>query len=349
MLSFNIQPLADDLLPALQHKINTKTKPLGALGVLEQVALQIGTIQHTLSPVLKQPAMIVFAGDHGIAAEGVSPYPQEVTYQMVLNFLNGGAAINVFCRQNGLTIKVVDAGVNFNFEPHPDLIRAKIANGTKNYLKVPAMTAAQREAALAKGAEIVQDIFEQGCNIIGFGEMGIGNTSSAAILMSLLGDIPLEQCVGRGTGLDEAGLARKRQTLSRAIVAHPLDKHAHNYPEAVLATFGGFEIVMMCGAMLKAAELKMVVLVDGFIASAAVLAGARLNRNLLAYCIFTHQSDEQGHQKMLATLEVRPLVNLSMRLGEGSGVAVTYPLIQSAINFLNEMASFESAKVSQSS
>ncbi|MCG3211480.1 MAG: Nicotinate-nucleotide--dimethylbenzimidazole phosphoribosyltransferase [Anaerolineae bacterium] len=330
----------------MQHKIDFKTKPLGALGALERVALKIGRIQDTLSPQLRQPAMLVFAGDHGLAREGVSPYPQEVTYQMVFNFLAGGAAINVFCRQNGIDIKVVDAGVNFDFEPHPALIDAKIAKGTQSALRGPAMTTAQCEAALAKGAALVQTVFDEGCNVIGFGEMGIGNTSAAALLMSVLGGIPIADCVGRGTGLDDAGLARKKEILAQALANNPVEA---SEPLAVLATFGGFEIAMMAGAMLKAAELKMVVLVDGFISSAALLAARAFNPHVPDYCIFTHQSHESGHQKLLALLGAEPLVNLEMRLGEGSGAAVAYPLVVAAVNFLNQMASFESANVSQKS
>ena len=347
MISFDIQPLSDALRPELQHKINTKTKPLGALGKLETVALKIGLIQQTLTPELRQPTIIIFAGDHGATAEGISPYPQEVTYQMVLNFLGGGAAINVFCQQNGLAIKIVDVGVNFDFEPHPHLIYAKVAHSTKNYLREPAMTREQCLAALTNGADIVQGMQANGCNIIGFGEMGIGNTSSASLLMSLLADIPIEACVGRGTGLDDVGLQRKQQLLAQAIQKH-LDKlSVDDRALSVLATFGGFEIVTMAGAMLKAAELRMIVMVDGFIASAALLAAAALNPAVLDYCIFTHQSNEQGHQRLLAHLKAEPLLNLDMRLGEGTGVAVAYPLIQASVNFLNEMASFESAQVSE--
>jgi nicotinate-nucleotide--dimethylbenzimidazole phosphoribosyltransferase len=344
MTSFNIKPLSNELTEQLQHKINFKTKPLGALGALEQVALKIGRIQHTLSPRLKQPTILVFAGDHGIVAEGVSPYPQEVTYQMVFNFLTGGAAINVFCRQNGIGIKVVDAGVNFDFVPHPDLIDAKIAKGTQSYLIGPAMTIAQTEAALASGAALVQAAFDDGSNIIGFGEMGIGNTSSASMLMSVFCGLPIEACVGRGTGLDDPGLSRKKAVLSQARQNNPVDAAD---PLVVLATFGGFEIAMMAGAMLKAAELGMVVLIDGFIASAALLTARAFAPSVMDYCIFTHQSHEQGHQRLLTCLGAEPLVNLEMRLGEGSGAAVVYPLILAAVNFLNQMASFESANVSQ--
>ena len=222
----------------------------------------------------------------------------------------------------------------------------KLAKGQKNYLHEPAMSLEECEAALAKGAEIVQATHANGCNIIGFGEMGIGNTSSAAILMSLYGDLSMADCVGRGTGLDDAGVQQKLQVL-RDAVANNHDKIDADQPElSILATFGGFEIAMMAGAMLKAAELRMIVLVDGFIASAALLAASRLNPNVLDYCLFAHQSNEQGHQRMLKLLGAEPLVNLDMRLGEGTGVAVAYPLVKAAVSFLNEMASFESAQVS---
>lgn len=327
---------------ALLSKINNKTKPPGSLGMLEKTALQIGCIQDTLTPSLNNPTIVVFAGDHGIVKEGVSPFPQEVTYQMVFNFLQGGAGINVFSKQNGITIKVVDAGVNFTFEPHPDLIHAKIDHGTKSYLDEPAMTTAQCNAAIEKGGAIVQEIFTAGCNVIGFGEMGIGNTSSAAIIMSLLCNLPIEACIGRGTGLNDAGLEKKKAILKQAISNH----HFETTPLNVLTIFGGFEIAMICGAMLKAAELKMIILVDGFITTAALLVAKGINEHILANCIFCHQSNEQGHALMLEHLQATPLLHLGMRLGEGTGAAVAYPIIQAAVNFLNQMASFESAGVS---
>lgn len=343
MAIFNIPPVNKDITAALQHKIDNKTKPPGSLGQLEKIALQAGAIQQTLSPVLQQPAIVVFAGDHGIAREGVSPFPQEVTYQMVFNFLQGGAGINVFTRQHEMQIRVVDAGVNFDFHQHPGLIHAKVGMGTKSYLHEPAMTMIQCHEAIEKGAAIVREIHQEGCNVIGFGEMGISNTSSAAIIMSLLCDIPLAQCIGRGTGLDDEGLAKKHAILSEAIARH---KGIEKTPLQVLSTFGGFEIAMMCGAMLQAAAAGMIILVDGFIATAALLVASELDKHILDYCIFTHQSNEQGHQLMLAHLNAVPLLQLGMRLGEGTGAAVAYPLIRSAVNFLNEMASFESAGVS---
>jgi nicotinate-nucleotide--dimethylbenzimidazole phosphoribosyltransferase len=343
MKNFNIKPISTDKVSELQHIIDNKTKPLGALGRLEEVARHIGCLQNTLSPTIDKPTIVVFAGDHGITAEGVSPYPREVTYQMVLNFLAGGAAINVFANQHQIALKIVDAGVICDFDPHPQLINAKIGFSTKNFLIEPAMTEEECEQAIHKGADIVAQTHAEGCNTIGFGEMGIGNTSSSAALMHLLTDIPLEACVGSGTGLDENGIRHKIHILTKAITNRNITKT----PLTVLSTFGGFEIAMMVGAYLQAAELKMLILVDGFIATAALLVAVKLYPNLLNYCIFTHQSQEKGHQKLLQALKAQPLCNLEMRLGEGTGIAVTFPIIIAAVNFLKEMASFETAGVSK--
>lgn len=340
---FTIQPVSSALSSELRRKIDNKTKPLGALGKLETLALRIGLIQNSLTPRLNRPVMLVFAGDHGIAQAGVSPYPQAVTQQMVLNFLNGGAAINVFARQNGFTLRVIDAGVNGDLPAHPALISAKIANGTRNFQHEPAMTSAQCAAAIAKGAELVRQEIDDGSNVVALGEMGIGNTSSAAALMSVLCGIPVEQCVGRGTGLDDAGLARKRDVIAQAVTKHAIG----NDPMAVLATFGGFEIAMMVGAMHEAAEARAILLIDGFIATAALLVASKLEPAILDYCVFSHQSDEAGHALLLRHFNADPLLRLDMRLGEGTGAAVTYPLLLAAVNFLNEMASFEAAGVSK--
>ncbi|MGZ8270213.1 MAG: nicotinate-nucleotide--dimethylbenzimidazole phosphoribosyltransferase [Methylophilus sp.] len=341
--TMQISALNQELALTLQHKINQKTKPLGALGKLEQLALQVGLIQNTLTPSLNFPTMLVFAGDHGIVAEGVSPYPQAVTAQMVQNFLNGGAAINVFARQHGFALHVVDSGVNHTFIPDSALVNAKVAFGTENFLYQPAMTQNQCEQAITSGLEVVKQAIDQGTNIVAFGEMGIGNTSSASCLMSVLCDLPIEQCVGRGTGLNDAGLKKKLDVLQQALTRHRLD--ALN-PLQVLATLGGFEIAMMVGAMLGAAQRHAVLLIDGFIATAALLVASKLQPNILEYCVFSHCSDEAGHQSMLEHLNAKPLLNLGLRLGEGTGAVLVYPLVQSAVNFLNEMASFESAGVS---
>ncbi len=346
MTSFQIPTLDTRLTSVLQQKINTKTKPLGALGCLEALSLQVGLIQKTLMPQLSKPTMLVFAGDHGITNSGVSPYPQAVTAQMVLNFLSGGAAINVFARQNGFALRVIDAGVNHVFEPHVDLINAKIDMGTANFLQQAAMTQAQCEQALTRGAILASAEISTGCNVLGFGEMGIGNTSSASCLMSVLCNMPIEQCVGRGTGLDDAGLSNKTKLLKKAIQHHAL---SNDDVLQVLATFGGFEIAMMVGAMLGAAEQKVVLLIDGFIATSALLVAAKMQSNIVDYCVFAHCSNEHAHHEMLNYLSAKPLLDLGLRLGEGTGAVLAYPLVQAAVNFLNEMASFESAGVSEKS
>ena len=325
----------------IQHKINFKTKPLGALGMLEKLALQIGTVQNTLSPELKNPTIVVFAADHGIAKSGVSAYPQEVTFQMVMNFLQGGAAINAFCEQNKINLKVVDAGVNFDFEKNPNLIDAKIAHGTNNFLTEKAMTETQLQQCFERGAAIVADIASTGCNVIGFGEMGIGNTSSATMLLHYIADLPLKKCVGRGTGLNDEQLVKKLEILKTAKKTHGQLTNIND----ILCTFGGFEIAQMCGAMLAAHEHKMIIMVDGFIATSAFLAASTMNPNIKDNAIFCHQSEEFAHKKMLKLLKAEPILKLKMRLGEGTGCAIAYPIIESAVTFLNKMASFESAGV----
>ncbi len=342
MKNFLIPPVSSSIEDDLQQKIDTKTKPPGSLGRLEKLAMQAGRIQNSLTPELNSPTILVFAGDHGITEEGVSPYPQEVTAEMVLNFLNGGAAINVFCRQNNLSLHVVDAGVKGELPEHPELISAKIGEGTKNFNKEPAMSTEECKRAIETGAELCRTIPETDCNVIGFGEMGIGNTSSAAALMQRYTGLPLEDCVGKGTGLDNSGLAMKEDVIRKA-----LEKHAEiKDPLEVLATFGGFEIAMMVGAMLESAVMKRILLIDGFIATAAFLAASKIVPGIQQYAVFTHQSDEQGHAEMLKFLQAEPLISLGMRLGEGTGAAVAFPILQSAVAFLNQMASFESAGVS---
>lgn len=345
MKSFNIEPLNQALRQDLQAKIDGKTKPLGALGKLEELALHIGMIQQSTKPKLTAPHMLVFAADHGIATQGVSAYPQEVTWQMVMNFIRGGAAINVFCRQHSIQLYVVDAGVNHDFQDDlPGLMHQKVAKGTAPFNLGPAMSMEQASHAIELGAQVVSKVYQAGCNIIGFGEMGIGNTSSASALMSVALDLPVEQCVGRGTGLDDEAVKRKIEVLREGF-------HVNGKPPTpleVLATYGGFEIAQMAGAMLQAVEHRMVVLVDGFICSAAFLMAQQMNSLVRDYAIFCHCSGEKGHRLMLEALEADPLLDLNMRLGEGTGAAVAVPLIQSAVAFLNEMASFEEATVSTS-
>lgn len=342
--SFTIQPVDTALQDDLQAAVDSKTKPPGSLGRLEEMAVRVGLVQGTLNPRLHRPAIVVCAGDHGIAREGVSPFPQDVTAQMVLNFLAGGAAINVFARQNGIELTVVDAGVNYDFGFAPGLVDAKVAHGTKNFLTEPAMTAEQCAEAVRRGAEIVQAEHRRGTNIIGFGEMGIGNTSSASVIMSLLGEVPLDEMVGPGTGLDPDGVKRKCEILTRAAAAHAIKPE----PWTVLETFGGFEIAMIVGGMLRGAELGMVILVDGFIVTAAATVAAGVYPAVTDRMIFAHRSAEPGHRRILDRLGARPLLDIGLRLGEGTGAAVALPLVRAAVNFLNEMATFDSAGVSTS-
>lgn len=343
---FNITRPDQGLAVTLQHKIDQKTKPFGALGQLETLARKIGLIQHSLTPQLTQPQMLVFAGDHGAAKAGVSAFPQEVTWQMVENFLAGGAAINVFSHQNGMALSVVDAGVAHEFGRRPGLIDAKVAAGTASYIDEPAMTLAQCEVAIASGAEIVRGLAAGGCNVVGFGEMGIGNTASASLITHCLTGVSLAEAVGRGTGLDDAGLVRKQALLDKALSRYRATGGSDE-ALAVLAEFGGFEIAMMVGAMLAAAEAKMVLLIDGFIVSSAALTAAKLFPAFTDYCIFCHRSAEPGHQAQLRAMQAEPLLDLGLRLGEGTGAALAYPLVRAALAFLNEMASFESAGVSE--
>lgn len=329
----------------LQHKIDMKTKPLGALGGLEKIALQIGKVQNSLTPVLKNPAIVVFAGDHGIVEEGISAYPQEVTYQMVMNFLEGGAAINVFSRQHNININVVDAGVKFDFESQKGLVNAKIEKGTKNFLFNKAMTREQLDKCFSIADEIITGIFNLDCNIIGFGEMGIGNTSSATMIMSSICNLPIKDCAGKGTMINDDQLKHKVETLEKSKLFHGLIDD----PIEILQTYGGFEIAQICGAMIAAFKKNMIIMVDGFISSSAFLIAHKLYPEIKSNAIFCHMSDEYGHRYLLEYLEAEPLIGLKMRLGEGTGCAVAYPLIDSAVRFLNEMASFESAGVSTKS
>ena len=335
-----IEPTLDAGLQArLQHKIDHKTKPLGALGRIEAIALQLGLIQRTETISLFEPQMVVFAADHGIAAEGVSAFPQAVTVQMVANMLAGGAAINVLARQHGFALHVVDAGVAADLDDHPQLIKRKIAPGTQNISLAPAMTHEQLDAALQAGADIVAALPG---NVVAFGEMGIANTSPAALLLNRLAGVPLDEAIGRGTGLDDLQLLHKQRVLALAAARH----EAAITPLQALAALGGFEIAMMTGAMLQAASERRLILVDGFIAGSAALAARALAPHALDYMVFCHRSAERGHRLLLAHLQAQALLDLDMRLGEGTGALLAWPLVQSAALIMNQMASFESAGVS---
>ena len=340
------------LTQALQHKLDHKTKPLGSLGRLEQLALRLGQIQGTASPDLQQPQMVVFAGDHGLAARGVSAFPSDVTWQMVENFLAGGAAVSVLARQHGLALTVVDCGVARDIAPRaavpgqPQLLVRKVAAGTQDASIGPAMTPAQCAQALHNGMDVVQGLPG---NALLLGEMGIGNTSVASLLLARLCGVSLEDCTGAGTGLDAGGVARKRAVLAQALAAN---EGAVN-PLDALAALGGFEVATLVGAVLQASSELRVIVVDGFITSAAVLVAARLQPHVLQRCVFAHGSAEPGHAHMLAHLlpgqQPQPLLDLGLRLGEGSGAALAWPLLQSACAVLREMASFEAAGVATQS
>jgi len=335
---------SESLSATLQQAIDQKTKPLGALGRLEDLAFQIGSVLGTVRPALTHPHVLVFAADHGVAAEQpVSAFPQAVTAQMVLNFLQGGAAINVFCRQHGIDFFVIDAGVNSpGFDPHPILWNASAGSGTADYTQQPAMTGAQLDACFRFGKESVQRVAQRGCNVLGLGEMGIGNTSSASLILHVHGRFPLADCVGKGTGVSEEGWDRKVAILEKAATLH---QHAST-PQEILQAVGGFEIAQMTAAFLEAYEQKMLILVDGFIASAAFLMAHAIQPDIMANAVFCHLSEEKGHRLLLQHLNAQPILNLNLRLGEGTGCALAYPLLESAVAFLNNMASFESAQVS---
>lgn len=327
---------------ALRQRIDNKTKPLGALGRLEALALRLGLILGSETPQLKDPQLVVFAADHGLAARGVSAYPSDVTWQMVENFLAGGAAVSVLARQHGLSLTVVDAGVRHEFAPRPGLLLRKIGPGTADALSGPAMSEAECAAAIETGQGVLRGLPG---NALLLGEMGIGNSSSAALLLSRLADLPIERCTGRGTGLGDAALVRKMDVLRAVLALH----EQATQPLHALAAFGGFEIAMMVGAVLQAAAERRIIVADGFIASSAVLVANALQPAVLQRCVFAHLSGESGHTLMLEHLKAEPLLALGLRLGEGSGAALAWPLLESACLILAEMASFDSAGVSRRS
>jgi nicotinate-nucleotide--dimethylbenzimidazole phosphoribosyltransferase len=333
---FAIPPLDRALEPALRAKLDGLAKPPGSLGRMEALSLQLGLIQQRLDPAVQRAILFVFAGDHGLTQEGVSSYPASVTIAMVQSFLAQRASANAFARATDTEVRVVDAGVSADLAPHPSLLDAKIAPGTNNAAREPAMTQAQCEAAIARGAAIAADAATEGFDVIALGEMGIGNTSSAALIMHRLAPAPLAACVGVGTGHDAAGLAQKLATLERAAA-----RTAVSEPLAVLAEFGGFEIAMMTGAILGAARAKTAILVDGFIASSAALAAIRLAPEVLPYCIFAHCSAEAGHRLMLDSLGAQPLLDLGLRLGEGTGGLLCVPLLRAAARILTDIASLD--------
>lgn len=339
----DIQPVDEEIRRAALRRLDSLTKPLGALGRLEALAAQICAIQRSLQIRADQAAAVIFAGDHGVAPRGVSAYPPSVTAQMVHNFLAGGAAISVLSHAQSVELWIVDAGVDADFAAHERLINAKIRRGTRDFVREPAMTMQECRTALQRGAAALQHCVPAGTQVILLGEMGIGNTASAAILMHGLTGIELAQCVGRGTGLDDAGLERKQQVLAEALQR----RSSVRDPLELLREFGGYETAMLTGAVLEAARRRLLIVVDGFTTTVAVALAAQLNSQVLPYCIFGHCSAERAHRALLQHLEVRPLLDLEMRLGEGSGAAVALAVIRCAVALFRDMATFSSAGISE--
>lgn len=343
MKTFHITQPDSAILPRLADKINNLTKPKGSLGRLEEIAMQIGWIQQTLSPTLSSPQNILFAADHGIVDEGVSKSPKEITWQQLSHFLHGGAGVTFLCKQHGFKLKLVDAGVDYDLPYEQGIINMKVRKSTRNYLYEAAMTREEMELCIERGAQVVRESHAEGCNVVSFGEMGIGNTSSSSLWMHAFTGIPLAQCVGAGSGLDEEGIRHKYNVLKQSFDNY----HGDRSPEDIISYFGGYEMVMAIGGMLQAAELGMVILVDGFIMTNCMLAASRLYPHVTHYAIYGHQGDEAGHKLVLEALNAKPLLNLGLRLGEGTGAICAYPIVESAIRMMNEMDSFTSASVTK--
>jgi nicotinate-nucleotide--dimethylbenzimidazole phosphoribosyltransferase len=348
---FNIPAPSAVIAEQLQHKIDNKTKPLGALGELENIAFQLGKIQQTLTPDTSKPKMIIFAADHGVVAQGISLFPQEVTPQMVMNFLMGGAAVSVFCEQHNVPLRIVDVGVNAELAAHPLLGARKVAFSSQDFSQQAAMTTQQLEQAIQAGVDEANLAIDDGVNLLMFGEMGIGNTCVSSCMMTALIGVSAIDSTGRGTGLDLAGVSHKAQVIEQSLkrAEQETGQMMSDWSAQTLAEqVGGFEILAMAGAMLQSAQRQTAFVVDGFICSVALLFAQKVAPNVRDYAIFAHQSNEKAHKMLLDHLNAEPILSLDLRLGEGSGAILAYPLINSACLFLNKMASFESAGVSDS-
>jgi len=358
-MNFDIRPSDRSLQVAIQDKIDNLNKPKGSLGRLEELAMQICLIQHTLTPSLTHPCHLLLGGDHGIEREGVSVSPREVTWQQMINFSRGGGGVNMFCRQHGFKLRLIDVGVDYDFTDEVGQLKIenrKIARGTKNFLYGPAMSEEQCERAMQTGASLADDCAAEGCRILSIGEMGIANTSPSSIWMHLFGNIPLDECIGAGAGLDSPGVRHKRDVLSQAMARSPFaaeTSSAVGEPQSAdfclqcIRYFGGFEMVAAIGAMLRAAEKHIVIIVDGFIMTACAIAAIRLYPASQDYMVFAHCGDESGHRRMLDIVGARPLLNLGLRLGEGTGALCAFPIIDSAVRMVNEMNNFQNAKITK--
>ena len=339
-----IQPADLRLLAQAQARLDRLTKPIGSLGRLEELAARYVMITGELKPQIPRGAVFTFAADHGVTAEGVSAYPSAVTPQMVLNFLRGGAAVNVLARHSGIEVRVVDIGVNFDFDEAPGLIQKKVMPGTKNLLAESAMSPAQAEQALQVGIELATEAAQQGIGLIGTGEMGIGNTTASSAIAAVMTGRQVFEVTGRGTGIDDTSHAHKIEVIQRALALHRLDRAD---ALQVLAKVGGLEIAGLAGLMLGAAAARIPVVLDGFIAGAAALIAVGLQPRCKDYLIASHRSVERGHQAILEHLGLKPLFDLDLRLGEGTGACLGISLVFAAIKILTEMATFDEAGVSE--
>lgn len=348
MRNFSIKAPDCGIKENIRNKIDNLNKPKGSLGRLENLAMQICLIQQTLSPKLIGQCHILFGGDHGIEREKVSVSPREITWQQMINFTHGGGGVNMFCRQHGFKLYIVDTGVDYDLTEYTDIINRKISNGTANFRYMDAMTEEQFEKAIAIGCEMIDKcVTDTGCNIVCLGEMGIGNTSPSSVWMSLFGNIGLNECVGAGAGLDNPGIKHKYEVLEDA-VKNFRNRHENTTdPKTIIRCFGGFEMVSAIGAMLRAAERHIIIMVDGFIMTACALAASRLYPEIKNYMIFGHKGDETGHSRMLRLLEAEPLLNLGLRLGEGTGALCAFPIIDSAVRMINEMNNFDNANITK--
>ena len=345
--TFQITSPDDSLRSLIQEKIDNLNKPKGSLGRLETLAMQICLAQQTLTPSLAHPCHLLLGGDHGIERERVSVSPREVTWQQMINFTKGGGGVNMFCRQHGFHLRIVDVGVDYDLSDIPGILNCKIARGTRNFLHEPAMSPEEYDRTLRVGIDLVNACHAEGCKVLCLGEMGIANTSPSSIWMHLFCHIPLDECIGAGAGLNSAGINHKRDILHQAIERFKKTTDNRQQTTEVLRYFGGFEMVAAIGAMLRAAELKMLILVDGFIMTACALAACQLHPEAKHYMIFGHCGDESGHRRMLDAMGAEPLLSLGMRLGEGTGALCAFPIVDSAVRMLNEMNNFSNANITK--
>ena len=344
MKSFDIHPVNRSLEQAIQAKIDNLNKPKGSLGRLEELAMQVCLVQQTLEPTLAHPCHLLLGGDHGIEREGVSVSPREVTWQQMINFTRGGGGVNMFCRQHGFKLRIVDVGVDYDLSDIPGILNRKIARGTKDFLYEPAMSEEEYDQAIAVGVDLVDACCAEGCRVLSIGEMGIANTSPSSIWMHLFGNIPLDECIGAGAGLNNDGIRHKYEVLKKAVDRF---NGLNGQPIKPIMFFGGFEMVAAIGAMLRAAEQHLIILVDGFIMTACAIAAIRLYPASQDYMIFTHCGDESGHQRMLDIVAAKPLLHLGLRLGEGTGALCAFPIVDSAVRMMNEMNNFDNAKITK--